>query len=92
MADFIGSFFLETQAKLKRVKKALVDWSKSEFGNIFVKKATLQDVISVKETQFKLNPSPENRAQLHKVEANLKRLLKLEEDFWRQKVEMNWFT
>lgn len=46
-------------------------------------------MISVKETQFKLDPFPKNRAQLHKVEADLKRFLKLEEDFCRQKAGMN---
>lgn len=39
VANFIGSLFLEMQANLKKVKKALLDWSKSEFSNIFVKKS-----------------------------------------------------
>lgn len=62
VTDFIGSPFFVMQAKLRRVKKALLEWIKVEFGNIFVKKATLQDVVTVKETQFELDPSPENRA------------------------------
>lgn len=83
MADFTGSPFFVVQAKLRRVKKALLEGSKAEFGNIFVKKATLQDVITIKEIKFDLDPSPENRTQVQKVEANLKRFWKLEEEFWK---------
>lgn len=91
VVDFKGCPFQVLQTKLKRVKKALLEWSIREFGNIFVKKATLEDMISVKETKFELDRTPENRAQLHKVEADLKRFLKLEEEFWKQKAGMKWF-
>lgn len=60
-ADFIGSPFMTLHAKLKRVKRALVGWSKIAFGNIFIKKATQEDIILVKETQLELDPSPHNR-------------------------------
>ncbi|XP_049393529.1 uncharacterized protein LOC125857915 [Solanum stenotomum] len=43
------------------------------------------DVIKVKEAQFEIDPSSKNRSELGRVEANLKRFLKVEEDFWRQK-------
>lgn len=85
----MGDPLLELHAKLKNVKKGLRDWSKVEFGNIFIKNATMEDILSVKETQFELDPTPENRAQLHKVEAELRRYLKLEEDFQKQKSRMN---
>lgn len=81
--DFEGSPFMELLTKLKKVKRALEEWSKIEYGNIFITKATMEDIISVKETQLELDPSPENRIQLKKAEADLKRLLKLEEDFWK---------
>ncbi|XP_049394714.1 uncharacterized protein LOC125859004 [Solanum stenotomum] len=90
--DFTGSPFLELHVKMKKVKKALVEWSKVEYGNIFVQIATLEDVLLVKEAQFELLPSPENRAELFKAEAELKKFLKLEEDFWRQKAGMKWFV
>lgn len=54
--------------------------------------ATLKDVLLVKEAQFELLPSPENRAELLKAEVKLKKFLKLEEDFWRQKAGMKWFV
>ncbi|WMV51732.1 hypothetical protein MTR67_045117 [Solanum verrucosum] len=85
-----GSPFLELHVKMKKVKKALVEWSKVEYGNIFVQIATLDDVLLVKEAQFELLPSLENRAELFKAEAELKKFLKLEEGFWRQKAGMKW--
>ncbi|WMV51940.1 hypothetical protein MTR67_045325 [Solanum verrucosum] len=48
--------------------------------------------IPLQEAQFELLPSPENRAELFKAEAELKKFLKLEEDFWRQKAGMKWFV
>lgn len=47
--DFVKDFFLELHVKLKKVKKGLRDWSREEFGNIFIKKATLEDILCVKE-------------------------------------------
>lgn len=79
--DFSGFSLYVLQAKLNMVKKALLDWSKRAFGNIFIKKTTLEDIIQVKEAQFQINLTPENRAELHKVEADLNRFLRLEEEF-----------
>lgn len=89
--DFFDDLFLELHAKLKNVKKGLMEYSRDEFGNIFIKKATMEDILSVKKTQFELDLKLKNRAQLHKMEAELRRYLKLEEDFWKQKSGMHWF-
>lgn len=62
--DILGSPFMEFQAKIKKVKRALVSWSKEVFGNIFQQIATLVDAIKIKETQFKIIPSTENRMEL----------------------------
>lgn len=35
-SGFFDNVFLEFQAKLKNVKRALAEWSKKEFGNIFI--------------------------------------------------------
>lgn len=77
---------------MKRVKKALVECSKEEFGNIFVQIETLEDVVKVKEAQFEIMPTLWNRAELSKVEADLKRYLRLEDDFQKQKAEIKWFV
>lgn len=83
--DFCGDPFLMFHAKLKKVKTALTGWSKREFSNIFIQRATLEDIVRVKEEQLELDPTPKNREELSKVEAELRRNLKLEEEYWKQK-------
>lgn len=55
MADFEGDPFSMFHCKLKKVKKALTQWSKVTCGNIFQEIATLEEVIRVQETQFETN-------------------------------------
>ncbi|WMV18188.1 hypothetical protein MTR67_011573 [Solanum verrucosum] len=89
--DFAGNPFLELHAKMKNVKKALSTWSREVFGNVFQQIATLEDIIKVREAQLQIHPSADNRAALNKVEADLKKYLRLEKEFWRQKSGMKWF-
>lgn len=67
-------------------------WNKNEFGNTFTQKATLEDIIRIKEAQLEVDPSPKNRPELSKIEAELKKFIKLEEEFWKQKSSMMWFA
>ncbi|WMV24639.1 hypothetical protein MTR67_018024 [Solanum verrucosum] len=92
IVEFAGNPFIEFHAKMKKVKKALTGWSKEAFGNIFQQIATMEDVIKVKKDQLEIQPSASNRADLNKVETELKKFLRLEEEFWRQKAGMKWFT
>ncbi|KAG5616263.1 hypothetical protein H5410_016087 [Solanum commersonii] len=89
--DFAGSPFVEFPAKIKKVKKALARWSREVFGNVFQRIATIEDVIKVKKSQLKIQPTANNRAELNKLEAELKNFLKHEEEFWKQKAGMKWF-
>lgn len=73
---------------MRRVKQALAQLSKKNFGNIFQKIATLKDIVKAKKIQLKISLSEENRASLNKAEADLKRYLHIEEEFWRQKARM----
>lgn len=54
--------------------------------------ATIEDFIKVKEIQMELQPSPENEAELIKMEAKLKKYLHLEVEFWKKKAEMKCFV
>ncbi|XP_059315433.1 uncharacterized protein LOC132066055 [Lycium ferocissimum] len=90
-ADFLANPFILFHHKLKKVKAALAQWSKATFGNIFQEIEALEEIIKVKETQFQNFPTPTNRQELHKVQAELNRYLHLEEDFWKQKAGMQWF-
>lgn len=76
---------------MKRVKQALTRWSKETFGDIFQQISTLEDVIKVKEIQLEIRQSVQNRVELYKAQADLKRYLKIEEEFWKQKAGMKWF-
>lgn len=81
---------MEFQAKLKRVWKALVLSNREVYGNIFQKVARLEDIIKVKELQYELQPSLANREELKKVEAELRKWLGEEEEYWQQKANMKW--
>lgn len=74
---------------MKKVKQALTLWSKEAYGNIFQKISTLEDVIKVKEIQMGIRHSGQNREELHRAQADLRRYMSMEEDFWRQKAGMN---
>ncbi|KAH0742871.1 hypothetical protein KY290_030864 [Solanum tuberosum] len=89
--DFAGSPFVVFQAKIKKVKKALARWSREVFGNVFQRISTIEDVIKVKESQLEIQPIANNRAELNKLEAELKNFFKHEEEFWKQKARMKWF-
>ncbi|XP_047267639.1 uncharacterized protein LOC124898061 [Capsicum annuum] len=82
----------EFHAKIKRVKKVLSEWSRLTFGNIFQNIATLEDVIKVKKVQFEIQPLADNRTHIHKTKVELKRWMEIEEDFWKQKAGMRWFS
>ncbi|XP_049370570.1 uncharacterized protein LOC125835476 [Solanum verrucosum] len=86
-----GSPLTVVQTKMKRVKLALVQWSRTTFGNIFQQVATLEDLIRAKKVQLEINASEENRTTLKKSEADLKKYLHIEEEYWKQKAGMRWF-
>ncbi|XP_070029053.1 uncharacterized protein [Nicotiana sylvestris] len=50
--------------ELKKVKKALSGWSKSTYGDIFQKIASLEEVVIVHEAEFEANPTKQNRQRL----------------------------
>ncbi|XP_019248506.1 PREDICTED: uncharacterized protein LOC109227764 [Nicotiana attenuata] len=63
---------LETPpVKKPKVKQALSVWSKSTFGDIFQKIASLEEVVLVHEAEFEANPTKLNRQRLQKVQAEL---------------------
>ncbi|XP_055800398.1 uncharacterized protein LOC129869822 [Solanum dulcamara] len=90
-AEFEGDPFALFHHKLKKTKKALSQWSKDTFGNIFQEIATIEEIIKVQEAQFEANPNGSNRETLHQTQAKLKKYLQREEEFWKQKAGMEWF-
>ncbi|XP_019256398.1 PREDICTED: uncharacterized protein LOC109234797 [Nicotiana attenuata] len=91
IADFIGDPFLMFKQKLKRVKIALSKWSKVTHGDIYKQLAIREDVARIKEMLFEEDPSSENRIVLQQAQAELKKYLNIEEQYWKQKAGMTWF-
>ncbi|XP_060216564.1 uncharacterized protein LOC132644040 [Lycium barbarum] len=50
-----------------------------------------QEVVKAHEAIFESNPSYSNKEKLMKVQAELTRVLHLEEEFWKQKAGISWF-
>ncbi|XP_049399723.1 uncharacterized protein LOC125863750 [Solanum stenotomum] len=86
-----GNPFKMIHSKIKRIKSISTQWSRRTFGDIFQRIATLDDTIKVMEIQMEITPTTENKALLHKAEAELKIYRHIEEEFWRQKEGMKWF-
>ncbi|XP_019262022.1 PREDICTED: uncharacterized protein LOC109239885 [Nicotiana attenuata] len=66
-----NSEFQQTFPGIEKVKQALSVWSKSTFGDIFQKIASLEEVVLVHEAEFEANPTKLNRQRLQKVQAEL---------------------
>lgn len=51
----------------------------------------MEEVVLVREWQFKVSPTQQNKERLHLLQAQLIRYLAIEEAFWKQKYGMAWF-
>lgn len=61
------------------------------FGNIFQKIATLEEVNKAQEVQFKVDLSGPNKETLHKAQAKWKKQLQWKKKFWKHKAGIEWF-
>ncbi|KAK4384643.1 hypothetical protein Sango_3039400 [Sesamum angolense] len=81
---------INLQQKLYRLKQHLKWWNKNVFGDLFdnIKKA--QEQVLISESLYDAAPSDANLTDLNRANANLTKLLAMEEDFWRQKATCKW--
>lgn len=70
---FFGQSIHRVYAKFKKLKKALVVWSKKTYCYLVKKVETLEDIISVQECQLEMIPTQGNRKELTKVEVEFAR-------------------
>ncbi|XP_060195246.1 uncharacterized protein LOC132624493 [Lycium barbarum] len=91
ISEATGNPYIDFKRKLKNVKLALKQWSKETFGDIFKQLEIREDIVKIKEQLFEDAPTDLNRMVLHKAQAEFKRYLHFEEEFWRQKSGYNWF-
>lgn len=78
--------------KLKRTKLAQSKWSRENFRDIFKKLTIGKEIVKLKEKLFVERPSAINRVVLNKAHIEYTKYLKFEDDFWRQKTGIQWFT
>ncbi|XP_060202481.1 uncharacterized protein LOC132630915 [Lycium barbarum] len=84
--------FLSFKLKRKKLKTALSTWSKTTFGDIFKQLVIREEIVKIKEQLFEADPSEENRMVMQRAQAELKLYRHYEEEFWRQKARMDYFS
>lgn len=77
---------------MKRTKQALSKWSKECYGDIFKQLVITEDIVRIKEQLFEDSPTAANRPILNRAQVEFYKYLKFEEEFWRQKAGIQWFT
>ncbi|XP_019255101.1 PREDICTED: uncharacterized protein LOC109233686 [Nicotiana attenuata] len=82
----------ENDHKLKNLKAVLSKWSKVTSGDIFKQLAILEGNVKVKEMLFEVEPTRANRIVLHQAQAELKKYLSIEDQYWKQKARMTLFA
>ncbi|XP_060170566.1 uncharacterized protein LOC132601498 [Lycium barbarum] len=84
--------FINFKCKIKKLKVVLSKWSRKMFGDIFKQLIIREKIVGLKEELFEQNPSQVNRMVLQKAQAETKRYLNYEEEYWRQKSGLDWFV
>ncbi|XP_019183220.1 PREDICTED: uncharacterized protein LOC109178127 [Ipomoea nil] len=75
--------------KLNRLGKVLSTWSKTVFGDIFVKLREYEDSVQALEAALQQHPEDENALiEYKKGVALLQKQIAIEEDFWQQKARI----
>lgn len=77
---------------MKNTKCAFACWSKVIFGDIFKQLLIREEIVRLKQELFEEHPITSNRLVLQKAQVELKRYLHFEEEFWRQKARIQWFS
>ncbi|XP_059291227.1 uncharacterized protein LOC132044740 [Lycium ferocissimum] len=84
--------FINFKCKMKKLKAVLSKWSREVFSDIFKQMIIREEIARLKEDLFEENPSQVNRMVVQKAQAETKRYLKYEEEYWRQKSGLDWIT
>ncbi|XP_060200867.1 uncharacterized protein LOC132629156 [Lycium barbarum] len=92
ITHFVDSPFMAFKQKLKNLKGALARWSKETYGDIFKQLAIREEVVRIKDALFEEEPNIINRIVLQKAQAEMKKYLSLEEQYWKQKAGFKWYT
>ncbi|KAG5595509.1 hypothetical protein H5410_036741 [Solanum commersonii] len=89
--EVTGNPMRQLHYKLKRLTSTLSTWSKKEYGDIYDKVNEYEETIRKAEEELLTNNTEELRQQLHLMNANYNRYLKIEESIHKQKTQLQWF-
>lgn len=59
-------------SKLKAAKSALCKWNKEIFGDVIQNVKKAESEVELKQMEYDVSPSPENRSGLNEANANLR--------------------
>nr|XP_027061902.1 uncharacterized protein LOC113688298 [Coffea arabica] len=91
-APSTGSPLRVLSDKLRRVKHALRQWSRSSFGDIFFASRTAEQKVLEAEIAHDNHPSDGLLLSLQEERAKLRRAVVVEKEFWRQKARVKWVS
>jgi len=77
--------------KMKRLASTLSLWSKMQFGDIYAKVKDFEARVKVAEDNLIHNNTEEQRAELHGINAEYIRFMKMEDSILKQKTQLHWF-
>jgi len=77
--------------KIKRLACTLSAWSKMQFGDIYVKVKEFEERVKVAEDNLLQSNTEKHREELHGINAEYIRYMKLEDSILKQKSQLQWF-
>ncbi|XP_071912315.1 uncharacterized protein [Coffea arabica] len=89
-AESSGSPLKILCSKLLRTRRAIQDWNKGVFGNMFEVVKRAEANVLAAETRTEQDDSMEAQVELSKAQAELRHALLSEEKFWSQKARVKW--
>ncbi|KAG5631316.1 hypothetical protein H5410_003033, partial [Solanum commersonii] len=76
--------------KMKRLASTLSAWSKMKFGDIYAKIKEFEERVKVAEDNLLQNNTEKHREDLHSVNADYIKYMKLEDSILKQKSQLHW--
>ncbi|XP_019264569.1 PREDICTED: uncharacterized protein LOC109242177 [Nicotiana attenuata] len=86
-----GSAMWIFHQKLKALCTGLSQWSRQEYGDIFQEAKEYEEKVKAAEMVWAQTNEEADRANLHDLKAQYIRYMKLEENFLKQKTQLQWF-
>ncbi|XP_060195103.1 uncharacterized protein LOC132624322 [Lycium barbarum] len=88
--NIYGNIFWSIQQKMKKVSKALSEWSRNKIGDIFIKANQLEEFVIQQEEKYMNTLDQTDRMLLNKAKADVVLHHKKVDAYWRQKAHLEW--